>query len=135
MSNEEIVLEEKVSLKLAFLTSGFFSIVVFPIGLLKALIRSLANHFKITNERIVWTHGLFSQQDEEVELVRVKDTRFRQSLLERIFGVGWVEIASTDVSAPVIAIPLEKPKEWREKIRALVQTVKDKKGVRYEEHS
>jgi membrane protein YdbS with pleckstrin-like domain len=136
MAEETIVHEEKLSFKVALISQGLFSLLtlfVCGLGILVALLRSFSNRYKITNQRVVWTHGLVSQADEEIEFIRVKDTNFRQGILDRIFKVGTVTIVSNDSTSPVVTLYLRNPRKWREKIRDLVRKEKERAGVQVRE--
>ena len=103
------------------------------LGVVVALIQSLSNKYKITNQRVVWTRGLIAQKDEEIEYVRVKDTNFKQGILQRIFGVGTVRVLSSDSSAPTFILQLSNPREWRERLRDLIRQERLRSGVTYRE--
>ena len=136
MAEEEVIYEAKLSFKVALVSQGLISILTLfwlGLGLLVALLRSLSNRYKITTQRVVWTKGLISQHDEEIEYVRVRDTNFSQSILQRLFGIGTVTIVSTDATAPVLTIYLPGPREWRERLRDLVRQEKERSGVTYRE--
>ena len=128
--SEETLFEKKITFKILWLSK---SLLLFWITWLPALLESLSNHIKITNERIIWTHGLISQKDEEIEYLRLKDTSYEQTIIGRIFKFGTITLRSADLSAPVFTFPIEEPKKWREVIRSKASELKDKKGVKYRE--
>lgn len=136
MADEEVLYDEKLSFKVALLSQGLLSLItffVFGIGILVALLRSFSNRYRITNQRVVWTHGLISQADEEIEYIRVRDSNFKQGILERIFGIGRVTIIATDATAPVLTLRMQNPREWRERIRELIRAEKERVGVQVRE--
>ena len=90
--------------------------------------------YELTTQRLKVHTGVLSKQTEELELYRVKDTRFEQSLLQRLFGVGNVVIISTDASTPVAGMTaIAEARSIREKLRHLVETRREQKGVRVTE--
>jgi uncharacterized membrane protein YdbT with pleckstrin-like domain len=98
-----------------------FVITVVGLRLLKlswrvAVLKS--HHYRITDQRIVIESGVLSRQIEEIDMRNVEDLVFRQSIVERLLGVGDVTIVSADQTSPrVRLVGLEKPRELRELIR------------------
>ncbi|MBR0647697.1 PH domain-containing protein [Plastoroseomonas hellenica] len=50
----------------------------------------------VTNQRILLEEGFWSRTRDDVEIFRIRDVVVRQSLAQRIFGVGDVVIKSTE---------------------------------------
>lgn len=90
--------------------------------------------YEITSQRIRVITGLFGNTIDEVELVRVRDTRVKQHLGERMLDVGDITIMSTDPSNPELVLNnVKNPMEVRELIRNAVNKEKDRRGLRYRE--
>lgn len=88
--------------------------------------------YTLTDQRLKFTRGVFSKTTEDLELYRVRDTKFEQSLFERMAGLGKIQLFSTDETSPTITLPFIADAEAvREKIRALVEARRDAKRVRY----
>lgn len=88
--------------------------------------------YTLTDERLKFTRGVLSKTTEDLELYRVRDTRFEQSVFERILGLGRIRLYTTDETSPEITLPYIADAEGvREKIRALVEARRDAKRVRY----
>jgi uncharacterized membrane protein YdbT with pleckstrin-like domain len=78
--------------------------------------------------------GVLSKRVDEVELYRVKDTRFDQPFLQRLFGLGNVVLISNDATTPTTVIRgIPDAKAVREKLRTLVEARRDEKRVRVAE--
>ncbi len=90
------------------------------IGMVISWISSISNHVRVTTQRVVHTVGLISKHLEEVEFYRVKDTKFEQTVLQRIVGVGTVTLFSDDPTAPEFTFAVPNPGDIREKIRGYV---------------
>jgi len=62
------------------------------------LIRWRTTHFVITNRRVLVREGLITRRGMDIPLRRITGVQFRQSLFERLFGVGTLvmESASDD---------------------------------------
>ena len=88
--------------------------------------------YTLTDQRLKFTRGVLSKTTEDLELYRVRDTKFQQSFWERMVGLGEIELYTTDETSPVIHLPFIKDAEAvREKIRGLVEARRDAKRVRY----
>jgi len=89
------------------------------LGLLQALARIKNTHYKVTNQRILIQSGVLSRALEEIDMRMIDDIEFRQTFLERLFGIGEVFIVSTDKVAPKLALHgIHDPMKTRELIRA-----------------
>lgn len=90
--------------------------------------------YELTSQRLKTQSGVLSKRVDELELYRVKDTRFDQPLLQRIFGIGNVILVSSDATSPTALIQgVSAARDLREKIRALVEARRDQKRVRVTE--
>ncbi|MCM8540118.1 MAG: PH domain-containing protein [Lentisphaeraceae bacterium] len=87
--------------------------------------------FELTSERLKVIDGVLNRSTEEIELYRIKDTSFEEPFYFRIFGLGNIKIYTSDRSLPELNITaLPKGKEFREKLRDLVEDIRAKKNVR-----
>jgi len=90
--------------------------------------------YEITSQRIRVMKGVFGNHIDEVELVRVRDTRVKQHLGERMLDVGDITIISNDPSNPEMVLNnVKNPLEVRELIRNAVNKEKERRGLRYRE--
>jgi membrane protein YdbS with pleckstrin-like domain len=77
-----------------------------------------SHHYRITDQRIVIESGVFSRQIEEIDMRTVEDLQFRQSLMERLLGIGDVTVISADKTVGrARLVGLERPRDLRELIR------------------
>ena len=90
--------------------------------------------FEITTQRIRFRKGVLSKHIDELELYRVKDTRFDQPFFLRIFGLGNIIVISSDSTDPILKInAIKDSKNIREKLRDLVEDQRYQKRVRFSE--
>lgn len=90
--------------------------------------------YEVTSQRIRVIKGLFGNTIDEVELVRIRDTRVKQHLGERVLDVGDITIISNDASNPELVLNnVKNPMEVRELIRNAVNKEKERRGLRYRE--
>ena len=61
---------------------------------LMPLIRWRTTHFVITNRRVLVREGLITRRGMDIPLRRITGVQFRQSLFERLFGVGTLVMES-----------------------------------------
>jgi membrane protein YdbS with pleckstrin-like domain len=100
---------------------GLLTLALIPsvFALLMAAARNKATHYRVTNQRIIIESGLFSRSLDEIDMRSVDDIEFRQSFLERIFGIGEIVVVSTDKVAPRRTLHgIHDPRNMRELIRA-----------------
>jgi uncharacterized membrane protein YdbT with pleckstrin-like domain len=94
--------------------------------------------YELTSQRLRTTRGIISRHVEELELYRVKDTAFSQSVFERVFGLATVRITSSDHSTPITTIdsvPAPIAQWVREAIRGCVEELRTRKQVREVDYS
>lgn len=95
---------------------------------------SLTVNYIITNERVRVIQGLIGKDYEDVELVRVQDVDFKQSVTERLMSLGDVVINSHDPSHPKLVLQnIQNPKEVHEILRRAVINARKKNRLVYRE--
>ena len=73
---------------LTIFTLGLYFIIVY--------LSRLSTRYTLTNERLKVTKGLLSKSVDEIELFRIKDTKVHQSFLNRLVGIGHIDVTSSD---------------------------------------
>ena len=73
-------------------TAVIIAVVVALVTVVWALLETIRWKYTITNRRVFVRHGLVSVQEQTARLERVQDVTLRQSLFDRIFGVGRLAI-------------------------------------------
>lgn len=95
---------------------------------------TLGTIYELTTARLRIIRGLFSNNIEELELVRVRDTTMKQGPGERLLDLGDVTVISADATAPEIMLRnVRNPLEVRETIRSAVLAERERRGLRYRE--
>ena len=95
---------------------------------------SIGLRFELTTERLRIFRGLLGHSLEEIELVRVRDTKVKQHLGERTLNVGDITIYSNDPTTPeTILNNVKNPLEVREMIRKATIEEKERRGLHYRE--
>lgn len=95
---------------------------------------TIGTRYELTSQRLRIHKGILSKRIDEIELVRVKDTRMKQHMGERMLNVGDVSVISADISTPEFVLHnVRNPIEVRELIRKAVMDEKARRGFRYRE--
>jgi hypothetical protein len=77
-----------------------------------------SHHYRVSNQRLLVESGVFSKSIEELDMRTVEDLAFRQTLVQRLLGVGQIAVVSSDkTAARVVMMGIERPREVRELIR------------------
>jgi membrane protein YdbS with pleckstrin-like domain len=103
------------------------------VGALAFLILNLARRairVRATNRSIETEVGLFSKRIDVMELWRIKDLRYRQSLLDRILGIAHIEVIAKDVTTPRLEmVGLPASKQLFERLRDSVEIQRQSRRV------
>jgi hypothetical protein len=95
---------------------------------------TLGERYELTTQRLRIFRGVFARNLEEIDLVRIRDTKVSQHLGERMAGVGDVTVFSTDKNNPEIVLNnVKNPVEVRETIRKAYLAEQERRGLRYRE--
>ena len=87
--------------------------------------------YSISDQRIRVTQGVFNKRTDSVELYRVKDVVLLQPFGLRLFGVGNVELRTSDMTTPLLTLnAVPDPAALREKVLLAAEARRDTKGVR-----
>jgi hypothetical protein len=79
---------------------------------------SVFTHYQITSERVRIIHGVLGRSRDDIELIRIQDIDFEQSLTERALGIGDIMIRSADPSLPETRLNnIKNPTEVHEILR------------------
>jgi membrane protein YdbS with pleckstrin-like domain len=90
----------------------------------------LATRYRITNYRIDYERGVLSKRIDTLELWHVDDIDFRQSLLDRIMGIGSIIVLSNDKTTPRLELHgVPHPREIFDALKQRVIAVKRQRGV------
>lgn len=96
------------------LTRVLTILVPVAIGAVVFFIMSLvrrSTRVRISNRSVEYESGVFSKKIDVLELWRVRDVRYRQSLLDRILGIAHIDVFTKDVTTPhleVVGLPASR---------------------------
>lgn len=87
--------------------------------------------YEITTQRLRLYEGVLNQDIDEIELYRVKDSRILRPFWLRIFGLGNIQLETSDRTHPrPILSAVRDAESVREELRAHVEKLRDEKRVR-----
>jgi membrane protein YdbS with pleckstrin-like domain len=88
------------------------------------------NRYRISNYRIDHEQGLLSKRIDTIELWHVDDVQMIQSFVDRMLGVGTINVHSNDATSPVLPLrSLPQPRKLYDAIKQRVIAVKRQRGV------
>jgi len=67
--------------------------------------RRFGIHYELTSQRFIHQTGLISRRTDRIEVIDIDDVSFFQGPVQRILGIGTIDIASTDRSHPHVVMP------------------------------
>ena len=103
-------------------TAVIVTVVVALVTVVWALLETIRWKYTITNRRVFVRHGLISVQEQTARLERVQDVTLRQSLFDRMFGVGRLAIDTAGSEGGAFEFKaLAEPTEVREILDAAVR--------------
>ncbi len=74
--------------------------VLVVLRLLIGILRLKMVYYEVSNDNIEWSRGILDRRVDNIDMFRVIDLKMRRSLLDCIFGVGTVELITTDKTDP-----------------------------------
>lgn len=107
------------ALQVASLTAG----IIFFLILLKKWVKLAMITFCISEERVEYETGIFARSIENIDMWRVKDLSFSQTVPQALLGLGTITLLSTDKTSPVLQIgPIRRARQVYDQLkRAMLQ--------------
>jgi uncharacterized membrane protein YdbT with pleckstrin-like domain len=91
------------------------ALVIAVVTLVWGLLETLRWKYTITNRRVFVRHGLVSVSEQTARLERVQDLTLRQTLFDRLFGVGALAVDTAGSEGGALEFKaLERPAQVRE---------------------
>jgi uncharacterized membrane protein YdbT with pleckstrin-like domain len=87
--------------------------------------------YRLTNERLLTTRGIFSTVTDTLELYRVRDLEMTQSFMQRLFGLQDIVLVTADETTPRVVIDfIPMDLGLPDKLRTAVEACRQAKRVR-----
>lgn len=94
-------------------------------------LKTASTSYHFAKGRLTWRTGLLSRSAESLELYRIADVTMRQSLLQRMFGVGRIVLNSADANHREIVMEgVPGPDRFRDWLTDAVQQARRERGMR-----
>lgn len=109
-------------------------IVAVWIGLLiRLLYRQLSEHYYLSDRRFIHERGILWREINRIEAIDIDDVSFQQGPVERVLGVGTIQIRSSDETHPQVELlGIEKVREIAEQIDEVRRQERRKRGLHIE---
>jgi len=86
--------------------------------------------FRVSNTSIEYERGLLSKRIDVVQLWRIRDVVYKQTLVDRILGIAHVEVVAQDVKNPDLEIVgLPASRQLFEQLRDSIEIQRQAKNV------
>ena len=86
--------------------------------------------YSVSSDRLYIKRGLITIHEDEVRLYRIRDISLRQGFFQRIFGLGTVNISSSDSTMGNFQLKnIKKSRDVKEMLSDLVETERERKRV------
>lgn len=93
----------------------------------RILFAMLNYRYRLTTQRLFIEKGIFGRTIDQTELIRVDDLRIYKSFLNRVMGLGTIEIFSTDTSdRKVLILGIENPDELADSVRERMRRLRQR---------
>lgn len=87
--------------------------------------------YALSDDRLFLSVGFLNIKDEEVLLYRIRDITTSRTLWQRLFGVGTVNVVSSDKTLPSMVLKnIKHPLEVKELLHQQVEEMKIRRRVR-----
>lgn len=122
-TTSEVPIIQKIVMALCVMP---LAIVIFKVVQITSII------YELTDDRLLYHHGIFVRYHDEIELRRIRDFRIISPLGERLVGTGSITIISRDQTHPELIIgPIDNPSYVQDIIRR--QVIEHQKATGYRE--
>lgn len=104
-------------------------LITFGIGLWVTFkyVQTRCHAYRLTNTGVEEEKGIFSRAGDQVDLHRVYDVSHTQNFVQRIFGLGDVQLISDDRTHPLLVLKyIHGPRAVADAIRRYSQASKDR---------
>lgn len=95
---------------------------------------SVSLYYRLTNERLHISEGLFGKSHHNIELIRIQDLDYSQSFSDRLLNLGDIKISSHDPNSPSFSlINIKEPKEVFNTLRRAVRDARKEQKMTFQE--
>lgn len=111
----------------ALLIAAIVTLVIVLGVVVSMALQIMQYRYRLTDQRLFIEKGILSQTIDQSELIRVDDVRVHKRLVDRILGLGSLEIRSTDASHQAIHIRgVKHPEPVAELVRTRMRNLRSR---------
>lgn len=66
--------------------------------------RRLGVHYQLTTQRFIHQTGILTRKTDRIEVIDIDDVSFAQGPVERVFGVGTIQLTGSDRTHPTLSM-------------------------------
>jgi uncharacterized membrane protein YdbT with pleckstrin-like domain len=81
-------------------SAGLFLAAITAFVIAMKFLNLKSTYYEVTSDRIEYGRGVFSKKVDNLDMFRIVDLKMRRSVADLIFGIGDVELATTDKDHP-----------------------------------
>ena len=94
-------------------------------GIFYAYIQHISTKYRITTRRVEWERGVIRKQVDSLELWRVLDVRYSQTIIDRMLGNATITLVGTDQTDPELNLHgLPNHRQLFERLRDCVEAAR-----------
>lgn len=85
---------------------GLFGLILLLwLGLICLLaVQKMDVHYVLTNQRLIHKSGIITRHSHRIEVIDFDDVSYQQGIIERMVGVGTIEVVSSDRTDPILEL-------------------------------
>ena len=68
------------------------------------VVRRLGQHYELTTQRFIHQNGVLVRKTDRIEVIDIEDVSYTQGIIQRMLGVGTIQISGRDQSHPVLVL-------------------------------
>lgn len=99
-----ILLIAAVASPLTFPLAMGLILALWAVGGLVYLYRRLNVSYQLTNQRFIHQTGVLTRRTDRIEVIDIDDVSYTQGPVQRMFGVGRIELTSSDRTHPTLSM-------------------------------
>ncbi len=86
--------------------------------------------YRLTEEKLIISTGLFSTKEEEIRLYRIMDVTLNRTLGDKMWGLGTIHLCSSDKTTPEIDIKrIRQSEDVKEMLSDMIEIARKKNRV------
>jgi uncharacterized membrane protein YdbT with pleckstrin-like domain len=92
--------------------------------------RRLGVKYRLTNHRLFHEQGILRRVTDRIEIIDIDDVTFAQGIVERMLGVGPINVTSSDRTSPELVMPgIDNVKEVADTIDQARRAERQRRGL------